>query len=175
MCRMLILGPSNRGFGTSTSFKLDLLSASKYGTPATGVRCNDDQGCWIPSNDVTRKVTEDFCSSYGVMPNEHKPKIAHTEYSGFAIQYFIYINQQLIRISIPQTLQIYSPVPQASEGMRFFLGGRNRFSPYQLNLQRIGIRTPSRVLKGRSGPLDPADALRLTAGYSRLEFVLILP
>ena len=49
----------------STPFKLDLLSASKYGTPATGAtgaRCNDTQHCSIPSNDVTRKVTEVFTS-----------------------------------------------------------------------------------------------------------------
>ena len=68
----------------STPFKLDLLSASKYGTPATGARCNDALRCWIPSNDVTRKVTEALASSHGVLPNEHKPKIAHVHYKGFA-------------------------------------------------------------------------------------------
>lgn len=48
----------------STPFKLDLLSAGKYGTPAPGARCNDVLRCWIPSNDVTRKVTEALDSSH---------------------------------------------------------------------------------------------------------------
>ena len=56
----------------SNPFKLDLLSASKYGSPITGARCNDAQRCWIPSNHVTRKVTGGFRPFYGVLPNEHK-------------------------------------------------------------------------------------------------------
>ena len=58
-----------------------------------------------------------------------------TGVGGFAIHYFIYINQHLIRITIPQTLQIYSPVPQADEGLRF--GVRNRFTPYQTDVPKI--------------------------------------
>ena len=58
------------GWHSSTPFKLDLLSASKYGTPATGARCNDAQRCWTSSDDVTRKVTEAFSPLRGVPPNE---------------------------------------------------------------------------------------------------------
>ena len=54
----------------STPLKLDLLSASKYGTPATGARCNDAQRCWTTSNNVTRKVTKAFYSSIDALPNE---------------------------------------------------------------------------------------------------------
>ena len=62
------------GWHSSTPFKLDLLSASKYGTPATGARCNEAQRCWIPSNDVTRKVTEAFLTYPGVPQGKKRHK-----------------------------------------------------------------------------------------------------
>ena len=98
---------------------MDLLSASKYWIPAPGVHCNDALRCWIPSNDVTRKVTKALDSSHGVLPSEHKPKIAHAHYNGFAIHYFILINHKLTDNSIPQARHILAAERQAYEGFGF--------------------------------------------------------
>ena len=98
---------------------MDLLSASKYWTPAPGVHCNDALRCWIPSNDVIRKVTTALDSSHGVLPSEHKPKIAHAHYNGFAIHYFFLKNLKFTGNSTPQLLHILATERQAYDGFGY--------------------------------------------------------
>ena len=49
---------------------------------------------------------------------------------GFAIHYFLDINQQFTVITIPQMLQFYAPERQAYKGFDFEM--RNRFNPQSL-------------------------------------------
>ena len=53
-----------------------------------------------------------------------------TGVGGFAIHYFLDINQQLTVITIPQMLQFYAPERQAYKGFDFEM--RNRFNPQSL-------------------------------------------
>ena len=68
---------------------------------------------------MTRKVTKALDSSHGVLPSEHKLKIAHAHYNGFAIHYFFLKNHNLMDNSIPPALHILAAERQAYEGFSF--------------------------------------------------------